>query len=355
MDRNFFINLGKSGYAFPIGTDLIVHEATNPLELVNNGELLGKAVANAASIYQTPLAFPLMDLKIEKALILEILGIHPEQMDTYHFDSTPSNETIHKIEDNLEKHWTHRMKATCGALEYITEKTNLIPVGMCIGPFSLMTKLVSDPITPVYLLGMGTNPEEDDSVSLVNRCLQLSTIVIKSYIQKQINSGAKAVIMCEPAANKIYISPTQIEEGSDVFKTCVLEPGLEIKETLNKNHSDLILHDCGELTDYMIKEMIKMDPVILSLGSSRKLWEDAKIVPKNIVLYGNLPSKHFYSDEKVTEKMVAELSQELINKMKNLGHPFILGTECDVLSVPEANDKIKSKVKILTSFSACHN
>jgi hypothetical protein len=38
------------------------------------------------------------------------------------------------------------------------------------------------------------------------------------------------------------------------------------------------------------RRMRRWSPVILSLGSSRVLWEDAQLVPKHVVLYGNLPS-----------------------------------------------------------------
>ena len=40
----------------------------------------------------------------------------------------------------------------------------------------------------------------------------------------------------------------------------------------------------------------RLHPVILSLGGSRKLWHDARLVPDDVVLYGNLPTKSFYSD-----------------------------------------------------------
>jgi len=190
----------------------------------------------------------------------------------------------------------------------------------------------------------------------VKRSLDLACMVIKEYIGKQIKAGAKAIIMCEPAANKIYISPNQIEEGSDVFDRCVMDYAFEIKKFLDKQGVDLILHDCGELTDLMIQKFVTLDPAILSLGSSRKLWEDARLVPKSTVLYGNLPSKHFYSDEKITKAQVIEKSMELVRKMKEVNHPFILGSECDVLSVPESIGTINDKVSALVSCGCgCHH
>lgn len=353
MNRNFYLEIAKSGAAFPIGTDLVVHEFENPAKVMNDGELLGKAVEKAAIKYNSPLAFPLMDLKLEKALLLDILGIPGEQIDGYHFETNPGKEAIEKVLQGLSKHSNQRIEATCGAIKYIAEKTTLFPVGMCIGPFSLMTKLMSDPITAIYLIGMGVKEDEDDSVALAKTCLELSTIVIKHYVLMQIRAGAKAIIMCEPAANKIYISPVQMEEGSDVFDSCVTKYIKEIKTVMTDNQTDLILHDCGELTDKMVEKLASLDPVILSLGSSRKLWEDAKLVPKNIVLYGNLPSKYFYSDEKISKAQVIEMAKELIQKMKETGHPFILGSECDVLSVPEAVKTIHEKVDAFVACSCC--
>ena len=83
---------------------------------------------------------------------------------------------------------------------------------------------------------------------------------------------------------------------------------------------------------------------MMSLGSSRMLWEDAVLVPNSTVLYGNLPTKKFYSDSLVSVEDVKSLSAELNKRMCATGHPFILGSECDVLSVPGAEATIKAKV-----------
>ncbi|MFZ2655204.1 MAG: uroporphyrinogen decarboxylase family protein [Victivallales bacterium] len=349
MNREFYLDLAKSGAAFPIGTDLIVHEKNDPKKVMLDGVLLGKVVEEASRRYNAPLAFPLMDLKLEKALLLDILGVSQDKVETYHFETCPTDEMIGKVKKELLSRSLPRIDATCGAVKYIADNTDLIPVGMCIGTFSLMTKLLSDPITAVYMLGMGIQPDEEETVGTVKKSLDLACMVVKRCITMQIEAGAKAIIMCEPAANKIYISPTQIEEGSDVFDRCVMDYAFEIKDLLNKHKVDLILHDCGELTDYMIERFVKLDPAMLSLGSSRKLWDDARIVPKSTVLYGNLPSKHFYSDEKITKAQVIEKSLELVRKMKEVGHPFILGSECDVLSVPESLGTINEKVSALVN------
>jgi len=81
----------------------------------------------------------------------------------------------------------------------------------------------------------------------------------------------------------------------------------------------------------------------MSLGCSRRLWDDAALVAKSTVLYGNLPTKRFYSPQ-LTVADVENLSLELLEKMSATGHPFILGSECDVLSVPGSEEEILSKV-----------
>jgi hypothetical protein len=85
---------------------------------------------------------------------------------------------------------------------------------------------------------------------------------------------------------------------------------------------------------------------MLSLGSSRRLWEDAALVPKQTVLFGNLPSKRFYADD-LTCAMVRQQAGELCERMKAAHHPFILGSECDVLSVPGREEAIQSKVEAM--------
>ena len=67
-------------------------------------------------------------------------------------------------------------------------------------------------------------------------------------------------------------------------------------------------------------------------------------MPKDIVLYGNLPSKKFYSDDLVSVDDVRRMSREFLANMEATGHPYILGTECDVLCVPGCEHTLMNKV-----------
>jgi hypothetical protein len=91
---------------------------------------------------------------------------------------------------------------------------------------------------------------------------------------------------------------------------------------------------------------------VLSLGSSRRLWEDAAVVPPEVVLFGNLPTKHFYSDSTMPVELVRARTRELVTRMRETGHPFVLGSECDVLHVEEAADAIRRKVDAMLTQEA---
>lgn len=126
---------------------------------------------------------------------------------------------------------------------------------------------------------------------------------------------------------------------------------LALRDLLGSRGVDLIFHNCGELTDGMVGRFAALDPAILSLGSSRRLWEDAARVGKSIVLYGNLPTKKFYSDKLISVEQVRRLSIELLERMRATGHPFILGSECDILSVPGCEQTIMAKVEAFLQAS----
>ncbi len=350
MNRDFYVDLGHKGLRMPIGADLVLHEKSDPAAVLTDGEALGKVVEETARRYRTPLAFAHMDLQLEKTVMLDILGVPASEIALFHFDGDPGPEAASRLRDGLCRPLHPAFRAHIESVGYIARRTDLVPIGMTIGPFSLMTKLLKDPITPIYLAGSGMTGGDDPDVALVERALELSLQVVLFSVEAQVRAGAKAVFMAEPAANLVYVSPKQIEAGSDIFDRYPMAADRQVKALLDRHDVDLVFHCCGELNDYMVAKFAALRPVILSLGSSRRLWEDARLVPKDIVLFGNLPSKHFYSDAVITRDQVEEQACELLYRMREAGHPFILGSECDILNVPGATATICGKVE---AFVGC--
>jgi uroporphyrinogen-III decarboxylase len=344
MNRAYYLNLAASGRPMVFGTHLVLQEHADASDIVTDGRRLGEVVLEAAQRFDAPLALPLMDLELEKLHLHTLLGGQSDDPAAWHLREPLAPEQLQSLEAKLSGPLSPRIKAVCGAIAYVAEHSDCVPTGMCIGPFSLVTKLLQDPITPVAMAGMGLSAADDKDIALLEQALEISVRVLERYIEAQAEAGARVIVVCEPAANVVYFSPNQMDAGSDIFDRFVIEPNRRLRVLLDRLGVDLILHDCGELTDVMVRKLASLDPVILSLGSSRKLWQDAALVPKDVVLFGNLPSKRFYSDTEISTWEVAQMAAELSARMAATAHPFILGTECDVLSVPGCEEAIWAKV-----------
>ncbi len=335
MDRAFYLDLAKRGLRMPIGTHLVLHEHADAAEIPRDGERLGDVVIETAERFETPLAFPLMDLTLEKRALLRALGVPDEEIDSHHFNAPPTCAPEFRM--------GRRMRAACDAITHVSARRDLLPMGMEIGPFSLTTKLVNDPITPVFLAGSGMGADDEEEIATLEAVLAVATDFVLAYCDAQIDAGAKAIVICEPAANTVYFSPNQLRESYAVFDRYVMDPMRRIRARLDERGADLVFHDCGELDAGMVERFATLDAAIMSLGGSRCLWEDAARVPDSTVLYGNLPSKNFVSST-LTVAEVERLSGELLERMDACGHPFILGSECDSLHVPGSEGETLAKI-----------
>ena len=341
----------------PIGADLVLYEERDPEKVRRDGAALGRVLERAARRWNSPLALSLMDLRLEKIDLLAALGIPEADAERYHVPTPLDEPLVARACADDAMTFCRASRARDEALAYIASSGDLIPVGMSIGPFSLATRLLADPISLIAMAGASTGPDESDEVRLWRQCLRMAEAVVARSMRSQIAHGAKAILICEPAACTAFISPRQIKAGSKIFEDAVLEPNLRLKAILEQAACDLIFHDCGELNDFMVESFAqRLHPAVLSLGGSRKLWEDARLVPEDVVLYGNLPSKSFYSDGAMPVEEVIRRTGELLARMRACGHPHILGTECDVLFVPEAQEAIRRKVDAMMTaeLADCH-
>jgi uroporphyrinogen-III decarboxylase len=185
---------------------------------------------------------------------------------------------------------------------------------------------------------------------MLDVALDLSMRAVERSLRAQLDAGAKLAVLCEPAVNKVYLPPRQMKAAPNAFDRLVMANLKRYKALLEEYDADLFLHDCGELTSTILSLFVELSPAILSLGSSERLWEAAKIVPPTTVLYGSLPSKQFYSDRVITDADVAKRANELIEHMSDIGRPFILGTECDVLHVGGAETAIWAKLAVMSEI-----
>lgn len=343
--RAFYLELAKRGTRLPISAHITLHQRPDPEASRYNGKDLGEVIIETARTLDMPLAFPLMDLQTEKEWMLGQLDVAADKMDTYHFHDELSAEQAVALGAIVDAAPTKRMRATLDAIKHVREHSDLVAVGMCIGPFSLATKLLDDPITAAYQVGL--DPEDEDALLLL-QILDIGAKAIRRWVEMQIEAGAQAICVCEPAYNTVYISPHEIERNPAILQQLVIEPNLQIKQLMESQGVELIFHDCGELNEAIIRSFAQLDPAILSLGSPCDLPTVAPLIGKNTVIMGNLPSKKFYSDKEITVEQVIQQGRFLLSAMERTGHPFILGTECDVLCVEGCTETIHKKVIAVT-------
>lgn len=336
MKREYYLDLAEKGLRMPIAAHLLLARTPDPERCRMDGQCLGKVLIQTAHRFRTPLAFPLMDLRIEKEWLLQGLGVPEGEIDTFHFDPDEPGISEEQLERILAGPLSRRMQASAEALSHVQKDWDSVPVGMSIGPFSLFTKLLEDPIPAAF--DIINDPESEEAANGLF-LLHVATEVIGRWLEIQMDHGAKAICICEPAYNTVYISPSQIDARPEILETLALQWNKKLKAVLEARGVDLIFHDCGELNAPIIRSIGQLDPAILSLGSTCDLAEVAPLVDNRTVLFGNLPSKRFVARD-YTEDDVRREGAALRARMKEVGHPFILGSECDVLSVAGSEDKL---------------
>ncbi len=358
MDRSFYLALAATGKRLPVATHLVLHEKEDPEAILLDGQRLAAVMIETARRFDSPLALPVMDLTLEKEIMLRSVGgVADADIPAFHFHEAPNAAQIAAVA-GMDVLRSARIRAGCDSLAAIAaahrKGEKEVPIGMCIGPFSLMTKLMADPIVPIFMAGSGVTAAEDDDVAMLSALLDLCEKTVQAHCLAQMQAGAVAIFLCEPAANSVYFSPLQIKDGATVYDDFVIAPNLRLKALLAANQVDLIFHDCGALTPEMIASFAVLDPVMISFGSPVKLWEAEPLVPKTTVIYGNLPTKKFYSDSEVPLAGIPAMVAEIEDRMKASGHPYIIGSECDVLSMPGYEKVIMDKVMAFANCGCKH-
>ena len=72
MDRSFYLELAASGRRLPVATHLVLHEQPDPEAILLDGARLAAVMIATARRFASPLALPIMDLTLEKDILLRI-------------------------------------------------------------------------------------------------------------------------------------------------------------------------------------------------------------------------------------------------------------------------------------------
>ena len=249
MTRSYFLDLARSGRACPMATDLVLNEEPDPEAARRDGDAAGPGRGTARAALglaawpcrswtcgsRRPTCWPAW----ESARKRRTGSTSPRPLDHGDAGGAAGGEAPAVPE---ARHAT----GPCGTSR---DRPTSCPIGMTIGPFSLATKLMADPITAAALLGSGVTPEDDPQVKLLCDCLEAAEATVLESVRRQLEQGARAVLVCEPAAS-IGLSLASPDQGrlADLRAAGARAQRAARVRSSGTPRRDLIFHDCGELT-----------------------------------------------------------------------------------------------------------
>lgn len=181
-------------------------------------------------------------------------------------------------------------------------------LGGCIGPFSLLGRLVG--LSEACGLTL-TNPE------LVHLVLEKSTEFLTSYARAFKAAGANGIIMAEPASG--LLSPRGMAEFSAAYVKRIVQGAADENFTL-------ILHNCAAKLVHL-PAVLESGTNSFHFGAPMNITAALGMVPPDVVLCGNLdPTVVFHQG---TPETVANRTSDLL--AANRPHRnFVISSGCDV-------------------------
>lgn len=83
----------------------------------------------AAERFSNPMALPVMDLTLEKDILLRTMGVPADATAAFHFDSVPDPLQCAKVTATVEVTAHPRIRANCAALTILATAARSFPSG----------------------------------------------------------------------------------------------------------------------------------------------------------------------------------------------------------------------------------
>lgn len=197
------------------------------------------------------------------------------------------------------------IEAIRNATQMITDRPVFAGV---IGPFSLAGRLMD--MTEI-MVNCQVEPD------MVHETLKKTTQFIIEYIRAYKAVGANGVVLAEPAAG--LLSPKLIAEFSSKYVK-------EIVDAVQDDNFVLIYHNCGN-TVPLIDSVLTVNAAAYHFGNAVKMSEILKLIPSNIIAFGNVdPAGQFRNG---TPESIREAT---LNIMKDCCQHknFVISSGCDI-------------------------
>lgn len=297
------------------------------IDAVTSGQAQFEAIMAVNEHYPAAAATIIMDLTVEAEAFGCPILFADDEVPTVTGRIVSSAEDIANLTvPSLDKgRIGEYLKATRLAAGAIIDKPVLAG---CIGPFSLAGRLydMTEIMTAAFL-------EPESIHQLVGKATQF----LISYIKEMKKTGARGIVIAEPAAGLL---PSDLCQAfsSDFVK--------QIVDAVQDENFIVILHNCGN-TGQVTAEMVNTGARGLHFGNKIDMVQVCREVPSDILVLGNLDPVNDF--KMATADEMRARTTELLEKTSGFPN-FIVSSGCDTPPhVPLAN--IEAFYEALKAFN----
>lgn len=277
-------------------------------DLISDSSLQAKGMKMIANRVNSLAAVSMMDLSVEAEAFGSTVRVSGQEVPTI------TGRIINSLEDAQNIVVPDVFSGRTGLyVEAIREACQLIvdrPVfAGVIGPFSLAGRLMD---VSEIMINCYVEPK------LVYETMEKTTQFIINYINEYKKTGASGVIMAEPLTG--LLSPELAAEFSNPFVK-------KIVDAVQDDKFIFIYHNCGNNTIQMIDSILSIGATAYHFGNAINIKEMLKLIPKNIIVMGNVDPSSQFKDGTVDS--IKEKTKSLLEECSAYNN-FVISSGCDI-------------------------
>ena len=278
-------------------------------DLVYDSDLQARGIKMVADRCDTGASVSMMDLSVEAEAFGATINLSDDEVPTVVGELLvePEDADELRVPEVGEGRTGLYIEAIGKVVQMITDRPVFAGV---IGPFSLAGRLMG--MTEIMV-----NCYEEEE--MVQTTLEKATEFLTKYILAYKEVGANGVVIAEPAAG--LISPNMSAEFAWPYVK-------QIVDAVQDDEFAVILHNCGNAANQMLKEMADVGAAGYHFGNSVDMKEIVDGMPGDVLVMGNVdPARAFRNG---TPEKVREQTLDNLNNCTE-GHPnFIISSGCDI-------------------------
>ena len=276
-------------------------------ELISDSSKQALGMKKIADRCDTSAAVSMMDLSLEAQAFGAEIKVSGNEVPTVIGKLIETEEDVDKLQ--VPEVGAGRtglyIEAVRKAAEMITDRPVFAGV---IGPFSLSGRLMD--MTEI-MINCYTDPD------IVSKTLEKATEFLINYCNAYKATGAKGIVMAEPAAG--LLSPDLIAEFSSPYVK-------KIVDAVQTDDFIIIYHNCGK-TIPLIDSILSIGASAYHFGNAIDMYEMLQVVPADTIVMGNIdPSSQFKNG---TPESIREATIELLKKCTKYPN-FFISSGCDI-------------------------